>query len=94
MFNAFLASKLSTTKIVGGNTEEFYANEGTLNKSQMLVDMHPDVARIGTRWNRWHHYVNYRPFAKNRLIKKEDVQIQEEPNNYGLVLRRKSFSEK
>ena len=55
----------------GGNTDEFYEKEGTLNKSQMLVDMHPDVTKLVKRWNRDHHWVDYRPFKKNILKKKE-----------------------
>ena len=37
-FNAFLQEKQTTQLIKGGNTEEFYAKEGTLPKSQMLAD--------------------------------------------------------
>jgi len=38
------------------------------------------------RFNRWHHLVNYKPFAKNILIKKEDIEIKNEINNYGMKL--------
>ena len=66
-FNAFLQQKLHTQTIKGGNTEEFYAKEGTLNKSKMLIDMHPDVSSLVWKWNRWHHYVDYSPFRGNAL---------------------------
>ena len=78
-FNAFLQGKAATQTVKGGNTEEFYHKEGieknhwvdgvnaegTRNKSEMLVRMHPDVARMVWRYKRWHHYVDYSPFKKN-----------------------------
>ncbi len=85
-FNAFLIGKRATQSMSGGNTDEFYKEEGTLNKSQILVDMHPDVARLTKRWNRWHHYVNYKPFKKNKLIRKKDINIKQDINEYGMVL--------
>ena len=63
-----------------------YSSQGTINKSQMLVDMHPDVSRLSWRFGRWHHYVNYEPFKKNKLILKDDVNISDGINNYNLVL--------
>jgi len=41
-FDAFLANKLVTQSMGGGNTEAFYAEEGTLPKSNMLAHNHPD----------------------------------------------------
>jgi len=87
-FNAFLIGKRATQSMKGGNTDEFYAEEGTLNKSQMLVEMHPDVTRLAKRFNRWHHVVNYKPFKKNRLKRKENLHIPNKTNNFGMVLRR------
>ena len=40
-FNAFLQEKATTQRIRGGNSQEFYDEEGTLNKSKMLEKMHP-----------------------------------------------------
>lgn len=64
LFNAFLQYKITTQKLPGGNTEAFYAAEGTLPKSRMIVDAHPDVARILWRFRRWHHYVDYSGFTQ------------------------------
>jgi hypothetical protein len=86
-FNAFLQGKVNTQQIKGGNTKEFYAKEGTLPKSQMLVDMHPDVAELKWRFNRWHHYVDYRGFKNNKLIKKDNLIIPKGINNYGMILK-------
>ena len=80
LFNSMLFYKLK-----GGNTDEFYADEGTLPKSQMLAEMHPDIAKVVTRFNRDHHFVNYRVF-KNKLIKKDNIKIPKGINNYGMKL--------
>ena len=85
-FNVFLQLKAPTQTIKGGNTKEFYSNEGTLAKSKMQVKMHPDVSRLKFRFGRWHHFVDYRPFKINQLRLKDDIFIPEEPNNYGLKL--------
>lgn len=67
-FNAFYQWKVTTQLLGGGNTEAFYASEGTLPKSKMLVDMHPDVARLSFKFSRWHHYVDYSGF-KQQLVR-------------------------
>jgi hypothetical protein len=85
-FNAFLQEKTTTQMMSGGNTDEFYSREGTLPKSQMLERMHPDVAKVVWRFNRWHHKVNYKPFKRNRLKLKEGLEIPDEVNNYGMRL--------
>lgn len=104
-FNHFLQGKCATQTVKGGNTEEFYHAEGTDNeafqetgynadgtikKSQMLVDMHPDVCRIVWKYGRWHHFCDYNPFKKNKLkLKAEYVgKLPKEDNNYGLRLRK------
>lgn len=84
--NAFLCGKVTTQRMNGGNTEEFYKNEGTLPKSQMLADMHPDCAKVVWRFNRWHHHVDYSRFKSNKLQYREGIKIPSLPNNYGLKL--------
>tara|TARA_R100000773_G_C4221238_1_gene120301 strand:- start:4826 stop:5962 length:1137 start_codon:yes stop_codon:yes gene_type:complete len=76
-FNMFLQSKRATQTVRGGNTEEFYAGEGTYNKSKMLVDMHPDVTSLTTKFNRDHHHVDYRRFKINKLRKKSEYLVKE-----------------
>jgi hypothetical protein len=97
-FNAFLQGKAATQTVKGGNTEEFYHkegadegkwienvnSEGTRNKSQMLVDLHPDVATMVWRYKRWHHHVDYSSFKKNELRLKPGVELPEGTNNYGM----------
>ena len=84
-FNSFLAGKCTTQKIQGGNTEEFYSKEGTYPKSKMLEDMHPDVAKVVWKFNRWHHQVDYSSFTQ-KLHYKNDYKIPTDKkiNNYGM----------
>jgi hypothetical protein len=82
-FNAFLQGKMATQSQAGGYTKEFYSKEGTLRKSKMLVDEHPDVAEIAWRFGRWHHYVDYGPFKNNKLIRRADFKLPEDPS-FGL----------
>lgn len=86
-FNAFLQGKVTTQRMKGGNTDVFYKEEGTLPKSKILKDMHPDITEVVFKFNRWHHKVDYRPFKKNKLIKKYGIVIDESTNNYGMVLK-------
>lgn len=85
-FFAFLQEKMYTQTVKGGNTDEFYAKEGTRAKSEMQVRVHPDVSRLVWKYGRWHHHVDYSVFKKNHLIRKPDVVIPDEPNEYGLRL--------
>jgi|TARA_R110001632_G_scaffold22542_2_gene64704 hypothetical protein len=104
-FNAFLQGKCATQTVAGGNTAEFYHaenveneefkesgynTEGTVNKSQMLVDMHPDVARLVWRYGRWHHWVDYGPFKGNKLKMRTDfhLDLENDINDYNMVLDR------
>jgi len=83
-FNAFIQEKATTQTMKGGNTEAFYEHEGTLNKSKMLQKLHPDVAKVVWKFNRWHHHVDYRPFKNNELKKKKGLRIKKGINNYGM----------
>jgi hypothetical protein len=80
---------MSTTKMKGGNTDEFYAKEGTMLKSKMLQEMHPDVAVVTTRFNRPHHYVDYTVFKKNFLDKRKDIETSDLINDYGMTFKEK-----
>ena len=86
-FNAFLAEKVTTQRMSGGNTEEFYKSDGTKDKSQMLAEMHPDVAKVVWRFNRWHHHVDYRPFKKNKLEFDPSFVSKAKVNEYNMILK-------
>ena len=103
-FNAFLQEKMVTQALKGGNTAEFYhkegkvqpgqkyADTGTLAKSQMQVAVHPDVSTLVWKFNRYHHHVDYRPFKTNKLIRKKDIHIPTDMNNYGMEIKSANVS--
>jgi hypothetical protein len=67
LFNAFLAAKMQTLTMKGGNTDTVYAEEDArLKMAESLVEQHPDVTTIYFRWGRWQHLVNYKPFKGMR----------------------------
>ena len=97
-FKAFLQDKMPTQTIKGGNTDELYqgdtrsdgeryAKQGTVEKSQMLVREHPDVASVVWRFGRIHHHVDYSCF-KQKLLRKENIHIPKDVNDYGMSLRK------
>lgn len=97
-FNAFLQKKMTTQTIGGGNTAEFYhaegkvqkgqryADTGTLAKSKMQVAVHPDVSKLVFKFGRIHHHVDYTPFKKRKLIRRDDIDIPTGVNDYGMKL--------
>ncbi len=85
-FNAFLCGKVTTQRMNGGNNDVFYKKEGTRSKSEMIEKLHPDVAKVVWRFNRWHHHVNYQPFKKNKLMMREGIKVENRINNYGMKL--------
>jgi hypothetical protein len=80
---AFLAGKMRTGTIKGGNTTEIYG-DGTFKKSKMLVDLHPDCVKLVRRYGRWHHHVDIERFKGNKLIPVDNLVIPDEPNEYGM----------
>ena len=99
-FNAFLQEKTNTQVMKGGNTDEFYhvegevqegeryADTGTLDKSKMLVKVHPDCSRLVMKYGRWHHHVDYNRFKKQKLIRKPDAKIVNADKEYGMKMVR------
>lgn len=87
LFKAFLCNKVGTLKMKGGNTDNVYIdNDKRLKFAQSLMKQHPDVTKIVQRYNRFHHEVDYRSFNKNKLKRKENLNLKNEVNNYGLRL--------
>ena len=86
-FNAFLADKVRTMVVKGGMTPH-YQGDGRYRMAEELRRKHPDVVKITRKWGRWQHQVDYRPFKRNKLIKREGVVIPDEPNEYGMKLVR------
>jgi len=88
LFNAFLCGKQQTMTMKGGNTDELYAGDGRKVMAESLRDQHPDVASVVWKWDRWHHHVDYTPFAKNKLIPIDDLPEMSGTDDYGMELRR------
>jgi len=88
LFNAFLIGKRATRTQGGGNTNTIY-NTGDNRKefAESLQKQHPDIVYVTWKFNRWHHQVNYKPFMKNRLVRKKGLNIKEGINNYGMILK-------
>jgi len=86
LFQAFLAQKMPTMTMAGGNTEDLYKDDGRWRMSKSLEEQHPDVVTTTRKWGRWQHHVDYSRFKKNRLVLKEDAVVSEKVNNYGMYL--------
>jgi len=98
LFNAFLAEKSQTMTMKGGNTDALYTRtdgvDARLEMARSLQRQHPDVTTIARRWGRWQHVVDYRPFAKNRLILRKGVEVKPGVDDYGMTLLQKSEVDK
>jgi hypothetical protein len=87
LFNHYLAKKVPTGKMKGGNADELYRKDETFDgrkaMAESLVEQHPDVAKVVWKWERWQHSVNYGPFKRNKLIPKgeavQKTQREREP---------------
>lgn len=86
LIQAFVCKKTATMRMKGGNTDELYEGDGRYQMALSLKKQHPDIVKITRKWGRWQHHVDYRPFKKNKLIKRDDVSISQDVNNYGMKL--------
>ena len=86
--NAFLIDKAATMTVKGGMTDYYLSDEcqGRYKFAQELQEAHPDVTQITKKFNRWHHQVDYKPFKRNKLIRKDGLIIKDGINNYGMKL--------
>jgi len=86
LFNNFLCDKQATLNMKGGNTDTIYnVKNGLLKKVQSLVKQHPDIVKLGERFGRPHHIVNYKSFADNPLIKVNNFKCKM-PKEYYMKL--------
>ena len=92
LFYAFIADKVSTMTMKGGNTDELYAgtnkgakeDDGRWKMAESLRLQHPDVTTITWKWGRWQHHVDYTSFRVNRLRLREDAEIKNEVDDFGM----------
>jgi hypothetical protein len=98
LFVTFNADKVGTMVMKGGNTDVLYSGDGRTKMAESLVKQHPDVARVGDRWNRKQHIVNYpasvevgRRAAENGggvLKLRKDAPVFNKANEYGMIKKR------
>jgi len=86
LFNAFIQQKARTLTMKGGNEEIYKETDNRREFAESLQQQHPDVVKVTWKFNRWHHLVNYKPFKKNKLIRKQGIEIPDVVNNYGMKL--------
>jgi len=99
LVNVFLADKLPTMTMKGGNTQELYggkwdrseaaATDGRLDMARILEHWHPGVVRVDRRFQRPQHVIDWKRF-KQPLIRRgdeSDWQLLPELDEYGLTLR-------
>ena len=73
----------------GGNTDNVYnTDDYRLSFAKSLQEQHPDVVKVVWKFNRWHHQVNYKPFSKNKLIKRKNITPIKANNEYNMKLVR------
>ena len=82
----FLADKIQTMKVKGGMTDYYEKTDKRRQFAEELQRAHPDVVKVVWKFNRWHHEVDYSRFRGNKLKRKPDVVIPDEPNEYGMKL--------
>ncbi len=85
LFNAFIQGKMRTMAMRGGNTDELYQDNGRLLMAESLVAQHPDVAKVGLRYGRPQHVVDYRKF-KGNIWDKRANKIENKIDNYGMYV--------
>lgn len=73
--NAFLADKLPTMTVAGGNTEELYTMDEKWGRWKMARDLEvewPDIVTVERRFQRTQHVIDWKRF-KQPLIRREDL---------------------
>lgn len=94
LLNAFLAQKIGTMTMKGGNSAELYQDDGRLKMARSLERVWPGVVTSGRRFKRPQHFVKdaWRRFD-TPLILRPDVDLAalkaQADNDYGLKLKAK-----
>jgi hypothetical protein len=88
-FKAFLADKVTTMTMAGGNTDTVYATGDHRREfAESLREQHPDCVEVTWKFNRWHHQVDYSRFRRNELRRAPGITPTGDSYEYGMVLRR------
>lgn len=87
--NAFLAQKINTMVVKGGNTDDLYRGDGRLRMARMLERQWPYVVTTDRRFQRPQHVVRdaWRGFD-TKLIRRKDIDWDNlEPVDYNMTLK-------
>lgn len=86
LINAFLAQKIKTMTMRGGN-ETLYRGDGRLAMARALERMWPGVVRVDRRYGRPQHVVDWKRF-KSPLRLRADIDLSALPpvEEYGMTL--------
>jgi hypothetical protein len=89
LVNAFLAWKMTTMTMKGGNSETLYRGDGRLKMARSLERMWPGVVETNRRFGRPQHVVafSWRKFDTQLKLKPGSATNSAEPNEYGLVMK-------
>ena len=95
LIKAMLMKKAHTARsggvggMKGGNTDNVYHTEDYRRAfAESLKEQHPDVTEVVWKFGRWHHQVDYSPFAGNKPQLRPGVTPRGDFDDYGLTLRR------
>lgn len=88
LVSAFMADKMTTMTVRGGNTDQLYAGDGRLKMARALERLWPGVVKTRRRFKRPQHVVNWSRFDRP-LIRRPDVDLTtlSPIDEYGLELR-------
>jgi hypothetical protein len=89
LLNAFVAQKIVTMAIKGGNTTDLYQGDGRLKMARELERRWPGVVTTDRRWKRPQHVVKdqWRHFNTPLKPKAGLTLAGLSPNEYGMTLR-------
>jgi hypothetical protein len=77
LFNAFLAEKVSTNRMSGGNHDDLYKGSGRVQMAESLKLQHPDIVTVTEKFGRAQHHVDYSVFKRNALKHRREAREAE-----------------
>ncbi len=88
LLNAFLADKLRTMTVKGGNTDDLYQGDGRLRMARELERQWPRVVQTRRRFGRPQHVINWKKFKSSlKLCKGIDLaKLEKGGDPYGLSI--------
>lgn len=83
LVNAFLAEKITTMRMHGGNTDALYQGDGRLKMARELEHRWPGIVTVRHRFHRAQHVINWRRFVTPLKLRRD---APTESRDYGLDL--------